>query len=142
MHSEKQCCKICSCWFGIVVLGLIIGAVIFLLFPPLGVFFVALTPAVAILSIARDLYGDQVTIGQMIVSFFETILWMIPLLLWDMIWFAIDAALDKEGGVCALCLLAYFLQAYFFAGFCEEFVKYLVIGEHVLDCHAHFLISC
>jgi hypothetical protein len=112
-----------------VVLGLVVGTIAFLIFPLLGVLVVAATPAVAIMGLARHLYGNQVTVGQMIVSFFETVLWMLPLLLWDLIWFAIDAALDKDGGVCALCLLAYFLQAYFFAGFCEEFVKYLVIGE-------------
>ena len=127
--SEETCCKLCSCWFGLVVLGLVVGTIAFLIFPLLGVLVVAATPAVAIMGLARHLYGNQVTVGQMIVSFFETVLWMLPLLLWDLIWFAIDAALDKDGGVCALCLLAYFLQAYFFAGFCEEFVKYLVIGE-------------
>lgn len=109
--------------------GLLVGIVTFLIFPVFGILFVALVPAAAIMGLARYVYGNQVTIGQMIVSFFETMLWMLPLLLWDLIWFAIDAALDKDGGVCALCLLAYFLQAYFFAGFCEEFVKYLVIGE-------------
>ena len=126
-----MCCKLCSSWFGLVVLGLVIGSIAFLLFPFVGVLIVSCTPAVAILGLARHVYGNQVTVGQMIVSFFETILWMLPLLAWDMIWFAIDAALDKDEGVCALCLLAYFLQAYFFAGFCEEFVKYLVIGKKI-----------
>jgi RsiW-degrading membrane proteinase PrsW (M82 family) len=111
-----------------VVAGLIIGVVMFIIFPFAGVLIVAMTPAVAIMGLARHVYGDQVTVGQMVVSFFETILWMLPLLLWDLIWFAIDKELNKDSGVCALCLLAYFLQAYFFAGFCEEFVKYLVIG--------------
>jgi len=109
--------------------GLALGVVAFLLFPFLGVLVIAMTPAAAIMGIGRHLYGNQVTIGQMIVSFFETILWMLPLLLWDLIWFAIDKALDKDSGVCALCLLAYFIQAYFFAGFCEEVVKYLVIAR-------------
>ena len=110
------------------MLGLIIGIVFFIIFPIGGIIVVAMTPAVAILGITRHLYFNQVTIGQMIVSFLETIMWMLPLLLWDLIWFAIDRELDKDSGVCFLCLLAYFLQAYFFAGFCEEFVKFLVIG--------------
>lgn len=129
-NSEPMCCQLCSAWFGLVVLGLVIGAIAFLFFPLFGTLVVAMTPAVVILGLARYVYENQVTVGQMIVSFFETILWMLPLLCWDMIWFAIDAALDKDSGVCALCLLAYFLQAYFFAGFCEEFVKYLVIGNY------------
>lgn len=126
---EKTCAQLCGCWFGLVLLGLIIGIVFFIIFPIGGIIVVAMTPAVAILGITRHLYFNQVTIGQMIVSFLETIMWMLPLLLWDLIWFAIDRELDKDSGVCFLCLLAYFLQAYFFAGFCEEFVKFLVIAR-------------
>ena len=79
----------------------------FAVFPLGGVFVVSLTPAVAILCVVRHIYKPQVTIGQMIVSFGETILWMIPLLLWDMIWFAIDKELNKDSGVCFLCLGIY-----------------------------------
>jgi RsiW-degrading membrane proteinase PrsW (M82 family) len=101
---------------------------------------------VVILTLAYYFYKDCVTIGQMLgmsfpywlfcvqsrfllVSFFETIMWMVPLLIWDLIWLlAIDPQLQDEG-LCGLCILAYLLQAYFFAGFCEEVVKFKVISR-------------
>ena len=54
---------------------------------------------------------------------------MVPLLIWDLVWILLIAPQLKEGGLCALCILAYFLQAYFFAGFCEEVTKFLVISR-------------
>jgi RsiW-degrading membrane proteinase PrsW (M82 family) len=84
---------------------------------------------VVILSLTYSLYRDRVTLGQMLVSFFETMMWMIPLLLWDLIWVYGIAPQLKEEGLCGLCVLAYLLQAYFFAGFCEEVVKFKVISR-------------
>lgn len=61
-------------------------------------------------------------------------MWMIPLLLWDLIWvLGIDPYL-RNNGLCALCIFAYFLQTYFFAGFCEEVVKFKVISR-LSDSH-------
>ena len=96
MCRETACTKLCCCWFGLVVAGLIIGVVMFIIFPFAGVLIVAMTPAVAIMGLARHVYGDQVTVGQMVVSFFETILWMLPLLLWDLIWFAILISMNLQ----------------------------------------------
>ena len=56
-------------------------------------------------------------------------MWMIPLLIWDLIWvIGIEPHL-KSNGLCGICILAYFLQFYFFAGFCEEVVKFKVISR-------------
>lgn len=70
----------------------------------------------------------------MTVSFLETIMWMVPLLAWDMVWIILIAPQLKEGGLCALCILAYFIQAYFFAGFCEEVTKFIVISRITNSC--------
>jgi RsiW-degrading membrane proteinase PrsW (M82 family) len=86
-------------------------------------------PGAVILSLTYYLYRDRVTIGQMLVSFFETIMWMVPLLIWDLIWVLGIAPQLKEEGLCGLCILAYLLQSYFFAGFCEEVVKFKVISR-------------
>jgi RsiW-degrading membrane proteinase PrsW (M82 family) len=56
-------------------------------------------------------------------------MWMIPLLVWDLIWILLIAPQLKDGGLCALCILAYAIQALFFAGFCEEVVKFKVISR-------------
>ena len=59
---------------------------------------------------------------------------MIPLLAWDMTWqFAIVHKL-KDGGLCAMCIFAYIVNFYFFAGFCEEFVKFLVLRRIQHSC--------
>ena len=57
------------------------------------------------------------------------IAWMGPLLLWDLIWtFGISPSM-KQDGLCSICVLAYAIQSYFFAGFCEEAVKYFTINR-------------
>jgi RsiW-degrading membrane proteinase PrsW (M82 family) len=61
------------------------------------------------------------------VSFFECILWMIPLLIWDLIFLLAIQPHLKDTGLSGTAILAYFINFYFFAGFCEELVKYFVI---------------
>jgi hypothetical protein len=52
---------------------------------------------------------------------------MIPLLIWDLIYqFGIAPNL-KQSGLSGLAILGYLIQFYFFAGFCEEAIKYFVI---------------
>ena len=53
----------------------------------------------------------------------------IPLLLWDLIWVLAISPHMKQDGLCSICVLAYAIQSYFFAGFCEELVKYLTINR-------------
>lgn len=52
---------------------------------------------------------------------------MIPLLIWDLLWLLLIAPQLRSDGLCGICILAYLIQFYFFAGFCEEFIKYLTI---------------
>ncbi len=53
---------------------------------------------------------------------------MIPLLIWDsVVWGYLISGELKDNGLCGICIFAYIVNFYFFAGFCEEFIKYLVI---------------
>lgn len=56
-------------------------------------------------------------------------MWMIPLIIWDLIWILGIEPHLRNNGLCGLCILAYLLQCYFFAGFCEEVVKFKVISR-------------
>mmetsp|Transcript_12821 Transcript_12821/g.19295 ORF Transcript_12821/g.19295 Transcript_12821/m.19295 type:complete len:384 (-) Transcript_12821:242-1393(-) len=126
---DWECTSYClGCAFTIII-GLALGGAFLLAAPPLGLLIAAVTPGVVILALTRHYYKNQVTQGQMIVSFLETIMWMIPLLIWDLIWVLAIAPQLKDGGLCGLCILAYLIQHYFFAGFCEEVVKFKVISR-------------
>lgn len=54
---------------------------------------------------------------------------MIPLLIWDLIWILTVQPQLGDSGLCATCILSYFLNSYFVAGFCEELLKYLAIAR-------------
>jgi hypothetical protein len=73
---EKKCAKyFCGCiWLDIVLLVLAIPFL--LIVEPIGLIWVALAPGFAILYFSYRYYRDYVTIGQMVVCFFEIILWM------------------------------------------------------------------
>lgn len=58
-------------------------------------------------------------------------MWMIPLLIWDLIWVLLIAPKLTSEGLKPLSVLGYALQAYFFAGFCEEIVKFKIISRIV-----------
>lgn len=124
---DKNCVKYfsgCICTISIMLL-LLYGLTI--IFAPLGLLLVALLPGMTILFFTKHLYSEHVTTGQMIVSFMECIIWMIPLLVWDSVWEFVISRKLKDGGLCDLCLLSYVFNLYFLAGFCEEFIKFLCI---------------
>eukprot|EP01041_Mallomonas_annulata_P002752 gene2752-5420_t len=127
-HFFEQKCTLyfwscCCSSVGLLILAFLIG----LTLPPFGLIVAALTPTVIILILVRSYYRDQVTAGQMTLTFLEAILWMIPLTIWDFMWrIAVQSHL-KDRGLCSLCILGYFLNSYFIAGFLEEVVKYLAI---------------
>eukprot|EP01041_Mallomonas_annulata_P006772 gene6772-13721_t len=126
---ERKCNKYfwgcCCSTIGLLILAFIVG--IFL--PGFGLIIAAFVPGVMILSFVQNYYKEQITIGQMTVSFLEAILWMIPLLIWDLIWILVVQSNLGDSGLCSTCILGYFLNAYFVAGFCEELLKYKVISR-------------
>ena len=75
----------CKCFFSL-ILVLLACLILIILIPPVGLLFSAISPAATILFFCHYYYKQQVTIGQITLTFFETMLWMFPLLLWDLIW--------------------------------------------------------
>mmetsp|Transcript_4357 Transcript_4357/g.4474 ORF Transcript_4357/g.4474 Transcript_4357/m.4474 type:complete len:364 (+) Transcript_4357:222-1313(+) len=126
---ERRCCNYfwgCCCSLaGLLVVAFVIGLVI----PAIGLIIAAVAPSVMILVFVNQYYKEQVTAGQMTVSFLEAILWMIPLIVWDILWIISVQAHLKDGGLCATCVISYLLNSYFVAGFCEELLKWCVISR-------------
>ena len=54
---------------------------------------------------------------------------MIPLIIWDIFWLIAVQSNLADGGLCPKCILSYFLNSYFIAGFCEELLKYQVVSR-------------
>ena len=73
---NRQCCKyffgcICS-----VIGALILCIPIIIFLYPIGLIAAAIAPGAIILFFTHRYYGEQVTIGQMTMCFFEVMLWM------------------------------------------------------------------
>ena len=53
----------------------------------------SVVPAAVILFLAKKKFHDHVLLGQMIVTFFEAIMWMLPLLIFDMLGMSLITAI-------------------------------------------------
>jgi len=49
--------------------------------------------------------------------------------MWDIFWLIAIQVHMGTVGICPTCILSYFLNSYFVAGFCEELLKYCVISR-------------
>lgn len=120
-------------WFACTILLLILtGLLVFVAeLEALALIVGSVVPAAVILFLAKKKFHDHVLLGQMIVTFFEAIMWMLPLLIFDMLGMSLITALlpSKEKEVTFLSVLQVLFVSLFFAGFCEEFLKYIVIAR-------------
>lgn len=91
----------------------------------------SIVPASVILFLAKKKFHEHVLLGQMIVTFFEAILWMLPLLILDSLGVSLVSLVfpPSDGKVTWLSVLQVLFISLFFAGFCEEFLKYVVIAR-------------
>lgn len=115
----------CCSLLGLLTFCFLIG----LFIPAFGLLASAVAPSVVILLFIQNFYKDCVTQGQMTVSFLEAVLWMVPLIVWDIVWLITIQPLLGESGLCPTCVLGYFLNSYFVAGFCEELLKYCAVSR-------------
>jgi len=96
-----------------------------------GVFlpFLAIAPAAVILSFVGHEYRASVTKCQMVSTFMEAVLWMIPLSLILLLYldFVSNHLNLPQSGLCPECVAGYALQAFVLAGFLEEMLKYTTV---------------
>lgn len=85
----------------------------------------------------------------MLITFFEAVLWMIPIVILENVtnYFLIVRTNLPKDGLCGMCILSSFLQAYLIAGFFEESAKYLAVRRiiyksYVVDPRALVVYSC
>jgi RsiW-degrading membrane proteinase PrsW (M82 family) len=137
VETKDFCHPICQqyffTWLACTILLLILTGllVVFLQLEALALIVGSIVPAAVILFLAKKKFHDHVLLGQMIVTFFEAILWMVPLLIFDVLGMSlIGSILPKKGEeVTFLSVLQVLFVSLFFAGFCEEFLKYIVIAR-------------
>jgi len=130
---HETCQQYFFTWLACTILLLVLTAVLVFLLQLEAVALIlgSIVPATVILFLARKKFYDHVLLGQMIVTFFEAILWMLPLLILDMLGMSLISLLQpaSNGTVTWLSVLQVLCISLFFAGFCEEFLKYVVIAR-------------
>jgi hypothetical protein len=82
---EKVCQEYFAIWFCCTLVFLVAAFFLFLLSPIIGMILASIVPASIILFITRRVFRDHILVGQMIATFFEAILWMVPLLVLDIL---------------------------------------------------------
>ena len=135
LERKDFCHPICQqyffTWLACTFILLILTAVLIMVLnlEALALIIGAIVPSCVILFLAKKKFHDHVLLGQMIVTFFEAILWMLPLLLFDILGMSLIEFLmpNKDKKVTFLSVLQTLFVSLFFAGFCEEFLKYIVI---------------
>ena len=130
---DCQCVGYFFCCVGMQCLWLLFSILLFIVLYEAGVLMSALTSAVVILFLTRHYFHDQVTAGQMVVCFFEAIVWYGPVALLDLIWLYFIRPLTPEEGVCFSCVVGYVIRYLIFAAFNEELIKLLVIYRMFLS---------
>ncbi|GAB5029568.1 protease required for anti-sigma degradation [Nannochloropsis oceanica] len=155
-NAENLDCCTSSCaslffkWFLLYIILITIAAVIAArLLPELGLFLLSVLPAMTLLSFLETQFRKSVIRMQMLISFFEAVLWMVPIVILENLtnyFLIVRTKLPKEG-YCGMCILSAFLQAYLIAGLFEESVKYLAVRRiinksYVVDPRALVVYSC
>lgn len=116
---EKTCQEYFGIWFCCTLIFLVAAFFLFLLSPILGMVIASVVPSSIILFITRRVFKDHILVGQMIATFFEAIMWMIPLLCLDILGMDIINDLYQSTSITAT-VLKILVVSLFFAGFCEE----------------------
>lgn len=106
-------------WMGTYVILITVSAVITAMFVPvLGLLLLSLLPATTLLSFLETRFRKSVIRMQMVITFFEAVLWMVPIVILENLanYFLIVRPKLPSEGYCALCILSDFLQAFVIAG--------------------------
>lgn len=109
-------------WMGTYAVLITVSAIIASMFlPALGLVFLSLLPAVTLLSFLETRFRKSVVRMQMVITFFEAVLWMIPIVILENVtnYLLIERTRLPREGYCGLCILSDFLQAFLIAGLFE-----------------------
>ncbi len=123
---NTSCFGVFSRWMGTYVVLITISAVIAAMYVPvLGLLLLSLLPAVTILSFLETRFRKSVFRMQMLITFFEAVAWMVPIVILENLanYFLIVRPKLPSEGYCGLCILSDFIQAFVIAGLFEESVK-------------------
>lgn len=112
-YCNKECFGLC-CGLGIsyiIIIGLLALFAIFLS-KLLGLVALAITPAIFLLVFLERQYRKSVIRMQMVITFCEAALWMIPIVLLENVAFALIMKYGDlpEEGACPRCVLSAFIQ--------------------------------
>jgi RsiW-degrading membrane proteinase PrsW (M82 family) len=130
-YWNTVCCTKSSKFCAILLFSVIFFVCLGLAWQPL-VLFAAIVPSVIIMETMRRLYKAHVTRCQMIITFFECILWMVclTLVLYGMgesKVYPLYIAEKYESGDCSRCIGGYAFTSFITAGTLEEITKFLAI---------------
>lgn len=94
----------CGAWFGLTFLALVVLAVLAAAVGPVALVLMAVAPSVILLTLVEKYFRRSVTKCQMAATFMEAVLWMVPLMVWIILYGAyLEGPLGlKEKGVCAV----------------------------------------
>ena len=109
-------------WMGTYAVLITVSAIIAAMFlPELGLILLSLLPAVTLLSFLETRFRRSVLRMQMVLSFFEAVAWMIPIVILENVtnYLLIERPKLPREGYCGLCILSDFLQAFLIAGLFE-----------------------
>lgn len=109
-------------WMGTYAVLITVSAIIASMFlPALGLTLLSLLPAVTLLSFLETRFRKSVIRMQMVITFFEAVLWMIPIVILENLtnYLLIERTKLPREGYCGLCILSDFLQAFLIAGLFE-----------------------
>jgi hypothetical protein len=130
---DRECAGYFGACLGLQCGWLAVSLVFFFILFYIGVVMSALSSAVITLTLTRHYFRQQVTMGQMVVCFFEAIVWYGPVALLDVVWLVAIRPLTPEEGICMSCIFGYIIRYMFFAAFNEELIKLFVIYRMFLS---------
>jgi RsiW-degrading membrane proteinase PrsW (M82 family) len=132
---EKICAQNCLVWcFGTSLWLAFTFMALYRISKDIALVLAAIAPGLLIMYVAKVTYPNDVLVGQMILSFFEAVAWMVPLLFVDYLGLRVIHELikldsDRHQHLNAYHILIILCSSLFFAGFCEEMVKYITISR-------------
>jgi len=104
------CCSSFSRWFGLYIALIAVSILIYFVVEPVGLLCLSVSPALTLLSFLEMRFRRSVIRMLMVITFFITVLWMIPIVVLENLadYFFVIRHHLPEGGTCGKCILTAF----------------------------------